>query len=126
MTASVEFANVTDPLNLGTLVTCIDEGGLGGAQLDLADIKNATGGQLQGNARVVKDEGTPRYYPNGALTMSGGTAFVDGTAVVAVGQTKNSYFVFGIKPAKDNEKHAMFDVSARKHINGDWEYKAIE
>lgn len=117
----VEFANVDDPLNLGTNVICIDEGGLGGAELmDLKDIKNATGGFHQGNARTKKEEGTVRYYPNGNLTMAGGTATVESSEVVAVGQTKQGYYITKVIQSSDNENHKMIDVTARKHTAGDF------
>ncbi len=112
----VEFANCTDPLNLGTTVICIDAGGLGGGELDMSDIKNSTGGFKQGNARALKDEGTVRYYPDGVLTMTdGATANVESAAVVAPGQTKNGYFILSVKPGRDNENHVTLDVTARLH-----------
>jgi len=122
---STEFANVTDPLNLGATVVCIDEGGLGGGELDMTDIKNSTGGFKQGNARTLKDEGTVRYHPDGDMTVANGTANVESAAVVAAGQTKNGYFITGVKPGKDNENHATLDVTARKHKNVDHVDKAV-
>jgi len=125
--SAVEFANVADPLSLGANVKCIDEGGLGGGEIDLTDIKDSTGGQLQGDARTLKQEGTVRYYPAGALTLTdGATANVDGTEVVAVGQTKNGFFVTKVVPGKDNEKHSTLDVTARKHTNAPYTDLAVE
>ncbi|MBT4815304.1 MAG: hypothetical protein HON70_06375 [Lentisphaerae bacterium] len=114
-----EFANVDDPLDLGTEVQCIDEGGLGGGELDMSDLKNSTGGFKQGNARAMKDEGTVRYNPNGDMTVSGGTATIESAAVVAVGETKQGYFILSVKHGSDNENHKTLDVTCRKHVNVD-------
>ena len=114
-----EFANVDDPLDLGTEVQCIDEGGLGGGELDMSDLKNSTGGFKQGNARAMKDEGTVRYNPNGDMTVSGGTATIESAAVVAVGETKQGYFILSVKHGSDNENHKTLDVPCRKHVNVD-------
>jgi len=124
---AVEFANVSDPLSLAaTLVKCIDEGGLGGGEISPTDINDATGGFLQGNARVLVDEGTVRYYPHGPLTFaSAATADVDGTAAVAVGDTKGGYYITSVKAGKTNDAHSTLDVTARKHINGDYVDQAV-
>ena len=127
MTAGiVEFANVADVLELGSNVVCIDEGGLGGAELDMTDIKNAMGGQLQGDARTKKSEGTVRAYPNGDMTITDGTAFVEGVAVVAVGQTKGGFYVTKVTQGSDNESHKTIEVTARKHVNGTYIDQAVE
>lgn len=121
----VEYANVSDPLNLGTTVQCIDEGGLGGGEVDLSDIKNSTGGFKQGNGRTLKDEGTVRYNPNGDMTAADGTANVESAAVVSVGQTKQGYYVMSVKPGSDNENHKTLDVTVRKHKNGNFVDRAV-
>ena len=122
----VEFANVVDPLGLGSNVICIDEGGLDGGELDMTDIKDATGGFLQGDARTRKSEGTVRYYPNGNLVMSAaGKATIEGTEVVKPGDTKGGFFVLKVVQGSDNEKHKTLDVTARLHINGTHTDKAV-
>lgn len=117
---NVPYASVSDPLSLGaSLVQCIDEGGLGGGELQMVDLDNATGGFRQGNARKMVDQGTVRYNPLGTLACAGGTATIASTAAVAVGDTKGGYFVISVKPAKTNSGHDALDVSVRKHKNVD-------
>ena len=123
--AAIPFATVTDPLSLGTLVQCLDAGGLGGAKpATEGEAQDSNGYPKQYDVKGFKDEGTVRYNPLGALTMSGGTASVGGTPVAWVGQTCSTYIVNGLKPGQTNKDHQTLDVDVKgviqKSIQHTW------
>lgn len=112
---AIPFATVTDPLSLeSTLVQCIDSGGLGGGEpANEGDVANSNGFPKQWDIRGVKDDGTVRYNPLGALTAASGTAMVATTAVAWIGQTCGSYVVRSVKTGVTNRDHATLDVGVR-------------
>jgi hypothetical protein len=123
MSAAHEFANVVDPFSLDTaLLVCINDGQLPGAELALEDAFGSTGEHLEGNARSVELSGQCEYYVKVALTLTddGLTANVGGSNAVAIGDTKNGYYIYGIKPMRGQKAHSKLQVSGRKHVNGDW------
>ena len=112
---NIPFATVVDPLGASTaLVQCIDKGGLGGVEpATEAEVPDSNGFPKQWDVRGVKDEGTVRYNPLGALTLSGGTASVATTAVFWFGQTCGNYVVRSVKPGVTNKDHATLDVGVK-------------
>jgi len=115
---NIPFATVTDPLALAaTLLQCIDAGGLGGVEpATEGEVPDSSGFPKQWDVRGLKDEGTVRYNPLGAVTLASGTANVAGTAAVWFGQTCGVYVVRSIKPAKTNQNHETLDVGVRAVI----------
>lgn len=110
---AIPYANVTDPLSLGSMVQCIDVGGFGGFEPEKrGDIPGSDGIRKQTSVRGWIDKATVRYNPLGAMSWSGGTLTIDSEIVVYPGQTvATSYLVVGAKPAKTNEGEDAVDVS---------------
>jgi len=97
------------------LVVCIDDGGIEGFEpANRYDAEDSDGSPLQMDVRGVKHGGTVRYYPKGALTMSGATASVGGTALVWFGQTASAFVVLNVKPSKTSKAHNTLDVTVEK------------
>lgn len=113
--AAIPFASITDPLTLAaTLVQCIDAGGLGGFEpATEAEATDSAGYPKQLDIRGLKDDGTVRYNPLGALTFAAGTANVGGTAVAWFGKTCGNYIVRSLKHGTTNKDHATLDVGVR-------------
>ena len=102
------YATVSDPLSLGTLYVCTDEGGAGGSDVeDMKTIKDTTGGFLQGNARSYIESISPKYN------------MLVGATVLTAGSTQNGYFIDSCVPSSTNENHKVMDVKAHKRVNAD-------
>ena len=117
--AAVPYSDTsTDPLSLGSMVQCIDTGGIGGFEAEnRGDLRGADGYLKQSDVKGWKDAGTVRYNPLGAMSWSAGSLSIDSELVVYPGQTANSdYIVFSAKPGKTNEGYDTVDVSVEKLI----------
>jgi hypothetical protein len=112
---NIPFATVSDPLSLAaTLVQIIDAGGLGGVEpATEGEATDSNGFPKQWDVRGLKDEGTVRYNPLGALTFASGTAMVATTAVAWFGQTCGIYVVRSLKSGRTNKDHATLDVGVK-------------
>jgi hypothetical protein len=104
MPPEVIFANVADPLTLGTNYVCTDEGGKGGSELeDLKSVKDATGGFLQANSRGKIETINPKY-----LLCTGATLPAAGTT------STGGYFIDAVQPGRTNDGHDTMSIKAHK------------
>lgn len=110
---AIPFANVTDPLSLGSMVQCIDTGGLGGfEEVTRGEMKGSTGQPKQLSIRGLADKATVRYNPLKAMSWSAGSLSIDSELVVYPGMTAaTNYLVVGAKPGKTNEGADTVDVT---------------
>lgn len=112
--ADVIFATVVDPLTLGELYVCTDEGGAGGSEIeDMKNVKDSTGVHLQGNSRNKLERISPKYLLKAGATL------------LAAGASCAAYFVDKVTPGTDNESHATMTVEAHKRTKGDYVDKSV-
>lgn len=115
---AIPYANVTDPLTLGSMVQCIDTGGFGGFAPDKrGDMLSSDGQAKQTSIRGLIDKVTVKYNPLGAMTWSNGTCTIDSEDVVYPFQTCASiYLVLEAKPGKTNEGADTLDVTVEAKL----------